>query len=443
MRKSHAARLPLAALSCAVVIAVSASCSAASQHKDGRPGAARPAAAVPARLTLPAPAGPYPVGTVSLHLIDRSRRNPFAASPPYRELMVSIWYPASDAASYPRTPYMLPGAAAGFGAAGGHAQQLLRVPSGRVDWAGVRTSGHEGAPAANRGGPFPVVLFSPDLEDPRSLDTTPVQDLASRGYAVVTIDDTYEASEVEFPGGRVVGSLLPQLLNQTQQSLLAWAKKDMTVRVDDAGFVLDQLTVLDGGRDPDAEHRALPQGLAGALDLGRTGMFGESFGGMTAAQAMFEDPRIKAGLDLDGADVGAGPRNNTGDIVPVLNDGLSRPFMIMATPGSDINTVPAWRPFWKHSAGWHLDLTMRGASGDHSYGDAAPLLPQIARLLRLPESFVTRDIGTIDPAETVPAEEAYLSAFFDRWLRGRDDHLLDGPSPRYPEFVFVRQGSGT
>src|SRR5258707_15579695 len=70
--------------------------------------------------------------------------------------------------------------------------------------------------------------------------------------------------------------------------------------------------------------------------------------------------RIKAGVDLDGNDVGAGPRNNTGNLAPVLNYGLNRPFMIMAPPGSDINTVPAWKPFRKHSTGWHLDLTLKG-----------------------------------------------------------------------------------
>lgn len=30
----------------------------------------------PVRLTLPAPSGPHPVGTVSLHLVDASRSDP-------------------------------------------------------------------------------------------------------------------------------------------------------------------------------------------------------------------------------------------------------------------------------------------------------------------------------------------------------------------------------
>jgi hypothetical protein len=28
---------------------------------------------------------------------------------------------------------------------------------------------------------------------------------------------------------------------------------------------------------------------------------------------------------------------------------------------------------------------------------------------------------------------AYLLSFFNEYLRGEDDHLLDGPSPAYPE----------
>lgn len=36
------------------------------------------------------------------------------------------------------------------------------------------------------------------------------------------------------------------------------------------------------------------------------------------------------------------------------------------------------------------------------------------------------------------SERAYLAAFFDRELRGRDGGLLDRPSPKYPDVAFVR-----
>jgi len=394
-------------------------------------------AAHPARLSLPDPTGDYQVGTVSLHLIDHSRSNPFAASPPFRELMVSIWYPAHDADQYPLAPYMLPGAAAHFGSANGAGSLLYRVPPDRVDWGTVRTSGHQGAPLAQHGRPFPVVLFQPDVQDPRTWETTLVQDLASRGYVVVTIDPTYNASEVEFPDGRIVDSLVPQWASLPLQDFLTLARTTIIPQqVADTRFVLDGLTAINAGYEPDAEHRQLPRGLAGALDIDRVGMF-VSFGGSIAAQAMYEDPRIDAGVDLDGAIEAPFIKENTDDLVPALSRGLDRPFMFMANPGTDINTIPSWRTFWDRSTGWHRDLTLLGASGSNSYKDLVPLAPQVARQLGLPEAFVTGNIGTIDPAHAIRGEEAYLSAFFDRWLRGRDNHLLDGPSPRFPDFIFV------
>ena len=402
------------------------------------PGASSSAPSGQAHLTLPAPEGRYPVGTISLEFIDRGRANPWAASPPYRELMVSIWYPATHTRRYALAPQMLPGAAAHFGSPDGAAAQLYRVPPGSVDWAATLTGGHEAAPVARHGAPFPVVLYSPGLGEPRTWETTLVQDLASRGYVVVTIDHTYEASEVEFPDGQVIDSRLATWFAQAQQhgTLLALLKKIVAVRVADVRFVINALTALDAGHNPDAGQRPLPRGLAGALDLHRIGMFGVSAGGFTAAQAMYEDPRISAGIDMDGTI--EAPVPDYWAIAPVFKHGLSQPFMFMGDPKTNHHTVPSWESFWTHTPGWHLDLTLLGASGENSYKDAVPLIPQIARQLGLPRSFVTGDIGTINPAAAVRAEEAYVSAFFDRWLRGRDGRLLDGPSLRYPQIVFIR-----
>lgn len=415
---------------------------------SGEPGAALAGAtAAPggqAHLTLPKPTGRYPVGTVSLHLIDGSRPNPWAASPPYRELMVSVWYPARDTRRYPLAPQMLPGAAAHFGSADGAAAQLYHVPPGRVDWAATLTSGHQGAPVARQQAPFPVVLYSPGAGEPRTWGTTLVQDLASRGYVVVTIDPTYEADEVEFPGGRVIDSVLLAQLQQAEKdgTVFALLKKIIDVRVADTRTVLDALTALDAGHNPSVGPprlgtMPLPRGLAGALDLHRVGMFGVSAGGFTAAQAMYEDPRIRAGIDLDGA-VETPLVPDSLQLAPVFEHGLSQPFMFMGDSQTDHNTIPSWKSFWTHTPGWHLDLTVQGAKGENSYKDAEPLIPQIASQLGLPNSFVTGNIGTVSPSRAVAAEEAYIAAFFGHWLRGQNGHLLNGPSPRYPEITFVR-----
>jgi predicted dienelactone hydrolase len=426
-----AAAGPVAALA-----AIAPAHKTSAQKTSAQKTSARQAQLSRAHLTLPRPTGPYQVGTTSLHLIDRSRANLWATSPSYRELMVSVWYPARDTSRYPRAPQMLPGAAAHFGSADGAAAQLYNVPPGTVDWAATLTSGHTGAPAA-RAGAFPVVLYSPGAGEDRTWGTTGVQDLASRGYVVVTIDAPYDSSEVEFPGGRVVGSVLNAELQQAQKNgtLAALARKIVNVRVADTRFVLDDLTALSRGGHPSGA--SLPAGLARRLDLGRVGMFGVSAGGFTAAQAMAEDPRIKAGVDLDGAtDSPIIPGSD--HLLPVFSTGLRQPFMFMGDPQTSWRTVASWKSFWARTPGWKLDLTLRGASGENAYKDAVPLLPQVAAQTGLPASVVTEDLGTIQPEAAVRAEQAYISAFFGRWLRGQSGHLLDGPSPRYPQIQFIR-----
>lgn len=392
----------------------------------------------PARLTLPAPTGPYPVGVTELHLVDRSRTDPWTAAPPYRELMVSLWYPARDVGRFPRAPHMSPGAAAHFGGADGAASSLYGIPAGRVDFAATRTSGHRGAPVARHSRPLPVLLYSPGAGDPRTWSTTLVQDLASRGYVVVTVDHTYETSEVEFPGGRVVTGRLAELFQEAQEpeDFQRLAAMIFDVRIADTRFVLDELAALDRGTNPDAEGRALPAGVAGALDLRRTGMLGVSAGGLTALQAMSAEPRIRVAADLGGSIESPIVPDPIG-LWPVARQGLDRPFMLVGDLGTDHHQTPSWKMLWDNSTGWRVDLHLAGAKSEDSYKDAVPLLPQIARQLDLPDSFVTGTVGDLDLTRAVHTEETFVAAFFDRWLRGRDGQVLDGPSRCFPDIVFV------
>ena len=132
-----------------------------------------------------------------MHLTDPSRRDPWVPGHPVRELMISLWCPATDTARYPTAPWMLPGAAA-------HFLSDLGIPVGAVTL--PPTAGHQGAPVDRRAGAWPVLLYSPGSHTDRTIDIALVEDLASRGYIVVTIDHTHDASEVEFPGGRVENS---------------------------------------------------------------------------------------------------------------------------------------------------------------------------------------------------------------------------------------------
>ena len=369
-----------------------------------------PAAAEQAlELTLPPPTGHDRVGVVPLHLVDRSRPDPWVPSQPVRELMVSLWYPTQRAHDYPLEPWLPPAAWAQFEQDQGAPPGVLQAPL---------THGRVGAPVERSRGGRPVVLYSPGLGGIRDSSTVLVEELVSRGFIVVTIDHTYEAGEVEFPGGRVETPALPPPTPQVIERAVA-------VRVADTRFVLDTLVALNAGRNPDAERRRLPAGLRGALRLSSVGMFGHSLGGATAAEAMLEDRRIKAGVNLDGTLFG-----------PVVNSGLDRPFMLVGAQGHGRDDDESWAKFWANLLGWRLNLQLTG-SAHNSFNDFQVLLPQAAGVLNLPPDPVQQLIGTIDPHRSIINQRAYLTAFFTLHLRHRNNHLLDRPSRRFPEMQFV------
>ena len=46
--------------------------------------------------------------------------------------------------------------------------------------------------------------------------------------------------------------------------------------------------------------------------------------------------------------------------------------------------------------------------------------------------------GPIQPARAIQIQQTYVRAFFSRHLNGRHQRLLDRPSSRFPEVIFVR-----
>lgn len=365
------------------------------------------AATAPLQITLPAPTGPDRIGTVSLHLVQAGRPDPWVPGRT-RELMISLTYPARHADRYPIAPYMEAGAWDVFQ----HSIHLTNV----LD---PRTAAHEGAPVAGHPGGLPVILYSPPSGGDRTLNTVLVQDLASRGYLVVTVDHTYSDAEVEFPDGTVAQRVLPENLTPEQSAA------DVVERDKDMRFVLDELTVLEHGTNPDAEHRTLPDGLLGGLNLNEVGMLGMSEGGATAASTMLDDQRIKAGVNMDGTLYG-----------PVVAAGLDRPFMLLTNADHTRDNDPSWASFWNASTGWKRDFRLLG-SVHGTFFDGVVLFPQLAGELGLTPTELTNDVGTIDQTRALEIESTYVDAFFDQHLRHRPEHLLDGPSPRFPEMVFM------
>jgi hypothetical protein len=183
------------ARSCALLLAALA-LSGAARIAAATPSAAVTGASRPLRSwSLEAPTGRYPIGSVTLHLIDRSRWDPLAPSRRRRELMMQIWYPTVPSRVKSREAYSESGVAQIL-------DRELGAPMGSFE--AVRSHVRDGAPAARTGQrPFGVVLYSPGYGSWRNTSTALVEQLVSHGLAVVTIDHPYDGEAVEFPDGSI------------------------------------------------------------------------------------------------------------------------------------------------------------------------------------------------------------------------------------------------
>ncbi|MEU8660277.1 alpha/beta hydrolase family protein [Actinoplanes philippinensis] len=306
-----------------------------------------------------------------------------------RELMVSMFYPAVGLPGRP-TPYL----------SAAEARLLIdaRQATGLITpeaLSSTRTAAVLAAPA--RRGRYPLVVLSPGFTLHRHTLTHLAEELASKGYIVATVDHAYESSGTDFPDGIRACAACTMTAGDAGYARVAAG------RARDLSFVLDRLT----GNRPAWRHARL-------IDRDRIGMAGHSIGGNATAVTMATDPRVRAGIDMDG-----------GLFEPIPADGLAgRPFLLLGAPSA----VPAasWLRDWPKLDGWKRWLDVTG-SGHMDFTDI-PVFGDQA--------------GIPDPGFPLPAGRAvqitrdYVTAFFDLHLRGIPQPILDAPSASHPEVVF-------
>lgn len=334
----------------------------------GFPTTITAAAAAPA-VALPAPSGREVVGTDVVQLVDRARGG--------RRLMLTRWYPAVPSArNRPAAAYASPRLTA-----------VLGIPR-------VRVHAHSGARALP--GRLPVVLFSPGGDTPRVLYQALAEDLASHGYLVIAVDHTGEAP-VEFPGGRI--GLPTWWTNPPKAATFeASPRKSQATRVLDLQLILRSLSMPSNGPRP---------------DLRRIASMGHSLGGSTSAALMRVEPRILAGIDLDGSIFGTAAKR-----------GVPRAFLIMGTGRLDSST----QGLLEHSSGPRLGLNVKGLQ-HLSFSDLPVVAPAAVSVGKWRAS-----------AQDIVIQRVYVRAFLDRYVLGLPSPLLDGPSPRYPRVTFNYRG---
>jgi dienelactone hydrolase len=360
---------------------------------------------------FPMPTGPFPIGTVTRHLVDPNRREFLGPDPgAQRELMIQIWYPA-DYRGSPRSY-----------------RSRSEVSFFKEHLSLIMTNAADGIPLSRTPGRNPVLIFDHSWAGRRDECTFLVENLASHGYVVVGIDHPYGSKFTAFPDGRVVYSSLGEWMDfssdEAQKTSLKVAEKQLKVRAADATFVLDTLERLD---------QFDPSGLlTGQLDTSKAAIIGFSFGGAVAAEACRLDPRFRAGVDLDGCLFGESAK-----------EGIEQPFLVM----SDDNPLPASDPADARSGPRQRRLAFMNQD-----------VRNITRSLQTNGGFLVRikgvrhlnfcdsplflpirrmsDAGPIDARRAMRIIDDFTVAFFDDVLYDRAAGVLNRMAIEYPEVQF-------
>lgn len=368
----------------------------------------------------PEPSGAHRVGVTRIHMVDEARGEAFADDPAARrELMVHIWYPADPEPGSSPAPYLHESRVVT-----GELLGALGLPRFMFNHLSQITGhAYEDAPAA-ADRPFPVLVFSHGyFQGFAGQNVSQMEELASRGYAVVSIERPYESIAVVYPDGRTItvdkdaATAFEERITPLYE---AWEEADdpnerftnaqrvlqierynerVVTWAADTSFVLDELERL-----ADDDQFILHQALA----LSEIGVFGHSFGGAAAVQACLDDERAVACLNMDGA--------QWGDLLESQTD---KPLMFMfSEPNEGIND-----PVIENAEGIAYTLLIDNTA--HLNFSDAPLWTPLFQLVGA--------AGSIDGRRGIEVANAYTHAFFARHLLGETAPLLDPGAEQYEE----------
>jgi dienelactone hydrolase len=330
-----------------------------------------------------------------------------------RELLAWIWYPAAPRQPSQTVDDYMP-APWRTAMQGGVLLTLLTRDLSRVRAHSIRN-----AEVSSQQRSYPVVFMRAGLAALTTDYTALAEDLASHGYVVVGFDAPYRSFVVVFPDGRVIARA-PQndadLLDGLEKEHLA--NKLVHAWSADISFALDQLEQLNWS-DPSGR-------FLGRLDMQRVGVFGHSLGGATALQFCHDDPRCKAGIDVDGAPLGS-----------VIREGVTQPFMFLwsdhrSESDAEKRQVEAkLRSIYDRLArDRRLQIMIRGAN-HYMFSDGAMLKsPLVMRVMR------ALGIVRLDGRRQVAVTAHYISTFFDVYLKGSPASELSMQSEN-PEIEYV------
>ena len=311
----------------------------------------------------------------------------------------------------------------------------MRLPGFVLDT--IRSRSFTNVAIASIPAPFPVLIFSPGMGFMPLLYTPTLEEVASQGYVVVALSHPYSTSATVFPDGRVIKSAAEfgsRALSQitatatNEDEFAAVVNPIGDVWTGDIRFTLDQLERMNA-EDPF---------LAGRLDLSRVGVFGHSMGGGAAVEALHDDPRFLAAINMDGSLVGDSAW-----------EGIHRPVMLMLSDEQASLTKDMLIQAGATAENAEFIVTRGKMTVQTVYENGAPgylfVLDGSKHVTYTTSSALAAALAFGAPADafgSIPAERAnhiinaYIVSFFDQYLKGEPSPLLEAAVSAYPEVTL-------
>lgn len=379
--------------------------------------------------------GPYKIGTTRYYFTDEKRPETFTKeSEDYREVAIKIWCPALESSCMEKAPYIEKALE--------RKKKLPKnspLPSSFFDKiAEVKSNSFYNATISNKQEKYPIILFSHAYNAGMSANTILMEELASYGYITISIGHAYETSHFINRDGNVTifncdnnefkERSLERLNTLTLQSKLNDTNNDeklcliirkimdkrpkimrsLNIWVEDTSFIIDKLEELNKTDDL----------FKGKLDLDKIGVIGHSFGGAVAGQLCIIDSRCKAGVNLDGLQIG-----------DMMDKPLAKPFMFMHHDKENVINNKPNKPFFNKSQSDTFMIVIKGTT-HFNFCDLS--LPFYSELLNPPKEM----LGSIDGFRCLKIQNDYIRAFFDKYLNNKQSILLEKASTSFPEVVF-------
>lgn len=362
------------------------------------------------KTVIPAPSGAAGIGTTRFDLAGSGDRR----------IPVQAWYPA-QAGGGPREPYLDDVLRAALA-------DLMHVPKFVLPQNPSFST--PDAPAV--AGRYPVLIFNHGFGSFQKQTSTLLEELASHGYVVLSVghprdslvvelaDGSTIRHDPELPAWKATAAGLKAIAQNAQElePLLARARSAKTsgdleeamravaahrsyapllpvleVWAADTRAVLDSLAGLDEGT-----HCPL---LRGVVDARHVGALGHSLGGILAGQLAMREPRVRAAMNFDGAQLPPGDGRYA----------LGAPTCFLYADTTRLGETSVT------NEGMNDALALNGPAGSCSAVLVGANHLNFTDMNNL--AMARRMLGSIDRGEMARLLRAVTVGFFNRHLKGR------------------------